>query len=656
MCLIERRQSLYPLTDNRYNIYERTVTYEGMSHNSKLLPVKGSLLPSLLQQICNNIVNHITETSYNKYNINNFIAHFKVDSKDRLWFLYSTSIHLTNSGNTEGGGGNGESYLGSKTRNIQSATTFGSIYSPKAGTTMKKTKSTQSLFAQDQSQSQLRLETQQSQQSQLQKVPRQKSAVLTIPKSVNIKGSNPYYKAANLERSYQCPTCGDFVEESSVHPVLYKLIIKYHGVLTKLMNKTYGRVEYPVGEDVKQTVGKIGLFEIPRDKDDQPPENFDKIPPPIRFIHPKLSYNNYVKYCKDPLFLYKSVGICEECFLKYAEYSDGSMPKPEPSPSIYTDSQLSKEELKAIRERRLESLKDKSLWSPLFSTETNSNNQTKSKYAGPTTEFGKMATKRPTIPQSNTDYITNNTHYQSGSNTANTRYDTGNSSSASTSYYQSNTAGTYSASTNGKRSCSLPSIPSTSNSTANNKNKYAYKGGRVDSPMMFDDDGNGNYNADDDDDDDDEKQFEKYYSTYLEPPRQKQEQFYRDLYANPNLREGHPLTAIATEEVIRAQMTDGVLDPYQRPGEHLSPTEYGERRTDMLRQKLPKPLLAPQVLNDHEEKIIRKKEQRRERLEGKTSTKKKSPNKRTKSPIEEDKYLNVQHYLEMPTTPEPKPY
>lgn len=84
--------------------------------------------------------------------------------------------------------------------------------------------------------------------------------------------------------------------------------------------KEFGFIDHPIPEHVKKSVGKIGLFELPRDKDDKPPENYEKIPPPIRYIHPKLSYNNYSKYKKDPLFLYKSVGICEECFLTYISF------------------------------------------------------------------------------------------------------------------------------------------------------------------------------------------------------------------------------------------------------------------------------------------------------------------------------------------------
>lgn len=276
------------------------------------------------------------------------------------------------------------------------------------------------------------------------------------------------------------------------------------------------------------------------------------------------------------------------------------MPKLEPTTED-TRSQYSKEELKAMRERRLESLRDKSLWSPLFSTVTNSSTESKSKFSGPTTGFGVFEANRPQIP----------------------------GSAASFQYLSQR---------NSRGSVSLPSLPQTGKQSSNNK----YRDGRIDTPIPLPPEN------------DDEKEFKKYYSTYLEPPRKKQEDFYKDLYSNPNLRKGHPLSDTVMQSVKREQMSEGAIDPYQHPGEHLSVTEYAERRIEMLKEKIPKPLLQPQVLNDKEEKMLRKNQRIKERLGGKSPQKTQKKVGHTKVP--QDDFLNIDKYINIPNIPPPKPY
>jgi hypothetical protein len=44
------------------------------------------------------------------------------------------------------------------------------------------------------------------------------------------------------------------------------------------------------------------------------------IPPILHNIHYKLSQQNYARCKHDPLFLYKTVQVCEACYLVYAEF------------------------------------------------------------------------------------------------------------------------------------------------------------------------------------------------------------------------------------------------------------------------------------------------------------------------------------------------
>jgi hypothetical protein len=45
-----------------------------------------------------------------------------------------------------------------------------------------------------------------------------------------------------------------------------------------------------------------------------------QIPPILHNIHYKLSQQNYASCKHDPLFLYKTVHVCEACYLVYAEF------------------------------------------------------------------------------------------------------------------------------------------------------------------------------------------------------------------------------------------------------------------------------------------------------------------------------------------------
>ena len=58
---LQRRICKHNLADNKYDIYERTVTYEGPLHNSICLPVKGGMLPTKIQEQCETMYKHIAQ-------------------------------------------------------------------------------------------------------------------------------------------------------------------------------------------------------------------------------------------------------------------------------------------------------------------------------------------------------------------------------------------------------------------------------------------------------------------------------------------------------------------------------------------------------------------------------------------------------------------
>jgi len=73
------------------------------------------------------------------------------------------------------------------------------------------------------------------------------------------------------------------------------------------------------------------------------------IPPMLRYLHPKLSASVYARYRKDPLFLYKTTPVCEDCYLVFAEMASAPSlssallrQRSLPSPPAYSSSMGSK--------------------------------------------------------------------------------------------------------------------------------------------------------------------------------------------------------------------------------------------------------------------------------------------------------------------------
>lgn len=94
LCLLEQRVNLKPINDGRYDIYERSVTYEGAEHQSMNAPVRGIYLPSRLQTICDSIVDHVMRTSSQHYRISRMVLNFKLDHNNKLWLLWCSSMRL----------------------------------------------------------------------------------------------------------------------------------------------------------------------------------------------------------------------------------------------------------------------------------------------------------------------------------------------------------------------------------------------------------------------------------------------------------------------------------------------------------------------------------------------------------------------------------
>lgn len=97
MCLLERRVNLVPLLSGRAPLQERTATYEGSEHLSRITPVRGTLLADRVQQLCSDMVQHITATSHAHQRISRMLVNFKTDAEDNVWFLWCASVRLAGS-------------------------------------------------------------------------------------------------------------------------------------------------------------------------------------------------------------------------------------------------------------------------------------------------------------------------------------------------------------------------------------------------------------------------------------------------------------------------------------------------------------------------------------------------------------------------------
>eukprot|EP00941_MAST-03F_sp_MAST-3F-sp1_P000204 g204.t1 len=98
------------------------------------------------------------------------------------------------------------------------------------------------------------------------------------------------------------------------------------------------------------------------------------IPPVVSTVHPKLAVDDYLRYRRDPLFLFKTTSVCENCFLAYADIAVADMRQPILMPGDHADfvptsgaagqltiSQLRKQRGTALNRKRVQKAGRKSL-------------------------------------------------------------------------------------------------------------------------------------------------------------------------------------------------------------------------------------------------------------------------------------------------------
>ena len=267
VCLLERRANRKHLHDSRYGFYERAVTYEGPEHFSDAAPLRGATFPTQIQRICDNLQAHVAEVSFRKHRIIRLVAHFKIDAKDKVWLLWTSSIRLAPERDQD------QKLVPEDVVNIDS--------------------------------------------------------IVKLPPHVELvdKANHSDVDAstiAAMSKKSWCSSCGKVASAHQFHPVQYKVIISHFEQLVALLKidaADKGVMAWPPDPTVLAAAGNVGLGNLLLSKDKKKVlKEIDLVVPPmLRQAHPKLTVAAYRKYKRDPLFLYKTLDVCEDCFLFFAE-------------------------------------------------------------------------------------------------------------------------------------------------------------------------------------------------------------------------------------------------------------------------------------------------------------------------------------------------
>ena len=285
VCLLERIENKHQLHDHRYGLYERCVLYEGPEYYTTSAPLRGPVLSGQIQKICESVVSHISEVTYGQKLVSRIVMNFKLDSRDKIWLLFSTSIRCTD---------------------------------------MLEYRS-----ASD------------SQHRQLLNI----DSVVALPRTVHLNPTKTYEKIIP-KHWIRCLSCAKDTLSDLRHPVTYKVVIKHYEHVLYILASSSSSSDYkgpkssalssitwPPDTQVVEAAGGVGFgclyindqgevmspVEIAHHSKQKSVSEL-QIPPILHNIHYKLSQQSYARCKHDPLFLYKTVQVCEACYLVYAEF------------------------------------------------------------------------------------------------------------------------------------------------------------------------------------------------------------------------------------------------------------------------------------------------------------------------------------------------
>lgn len=224
-------------------------------------PVKGPLLAGGIRRLCQMVVEHVADVSYQKFRINRLALNMKVDSNDKCWLLWCTSLRHESLNK-------GVFVEQNAPLSMEIQTSVPEVVDKRA--------------------------------IQLDKI---KQRVMCTSCAVNMtedKTCDVNYKAIIAHFEQLLGYLANTVEGPIVWPPSEKAIRAAgnvgFGILSQLEKVSY---------NPSKSQNSIQI----------------QIPPMIRYLHPDMQIHEYQRYKKDPIFLYKNATTCENCYLVYADFT-----------------------------------------------------------------------------------------------------------------------------------------------------------------------------------------------------------------------------------------------------------------------------------------------------------------------------------------------
>eukprot|EP00624_Nannochloropsis_granulata_P001013 evm.model.NODE_14596_length_8023_cov_27.736881.4 len=302
LCIAERRVNLRNIWDRRYGLYERAVTYEGPDHHSQATPLKGHVLSTRIQHVCEKLVEHVAEITLQKQCIARCVLNFKVDSRGRLFFLWSSSIRLEDP-----------------------IPMLPSCHLPPRPSSMPQHLTTHQQQEHGHRQQHQRFPYIGPPQSNPPR-PTQKddeafslSSQLALPLDIQLTTaashqhrSHPPFSFPQPLFSQKCPSCYAKTAPERFYVVTYSMVGMLHEKTIALARAARRARRHLVEEGKNDSEGKEDKKEVE-----------EEVPPLLQALLPEMrngTAGEVYRRCKhDATFMQKRVKVCEDCFLKHAD-------------------------------------------------------------------------------------------------------------------------------------------------------------------------------------------------------------------------------------------------------------------------------------------------------------------------------------------------
>ena len=269
LSLFEKCTNLKKINDNHFDIYERAVTYDGEEFQTKTEPIKGNHIPQRIEKIGLNIVNHVSNITLEKIKIIRLILNFKIDKKDRIIFLWCSSLRILNTSN---------------------------VINPRLMGLKDQSKIAQNFYRKQQN---------------IKEIDNEKIK-LRPPDYVNLFKYSVSGKPILPQKESVCLNCGQKVENYRLYEISFKNIIEGHD------NRKRDKKYYSIFNKINMT--SSGIEVIPCNSDKKRLDENDDIPKIIQQLYPKLKFQDYFSLKNDTFFRNKTTCICDDCYLEITKY------------------------------------------------------------------------------------------------------------------------------------------------------------------------------------------------------------------------------------------------------------------------------------------------------------------------------------------------